>query len=70
MFHLAVFLLVVKMDVPDWAKAVGYGWLVPDMITAVLTLNHVTSYWHFGPLLARETTRRRGGSQQQDQHEY
>ncbi len=41
LFHLAMFMLVAKLPAPDWAKAAGYGWLVLDVMTAVLTLNHV-----------------------------
>ncbi len=41
LFHLAMFLLVAKLDAPDWAKAAGYGWLVLDVMTGVLTLNNV-----------------------------
>ena len=40
-FHLAMFLLVARLDAPDWAKAAGFGWLVLDVMTGVLTLNHV-----------------------------
>ncbi|WP_407542512.1 hypothetical protein Q0M94_23255 (plasmid) [Deinococcus radiomollis] len=41
LFHLAMFFLVAKLPAPDWAKAAGYGWLVLDVMTGVLTLNHV-----------------------------
>jgi hypothetical protein len=41
LFHLAMFLLVYRLVAPDWAKAAGYGWLVLDVMTGVLTLNHV-----------------------------
>ena len=41
LFHLALFLLVAKLEAPDWAKAAGYGWLILDVMTAVLTLNGV-----------------------------
>ncbi len=40
-FHLAIFLLVAKLEAPEWAKAAGYGWLVLDVMTGVLTLNGV-----------------------------
>lgn len=40
-FHLAMFMLVSRLDAPDWAKAAGYGWLMIDVTTAVLTLNLV-----------------------------
>lgn len=41
LFHLAMFLLVARLEAPDWAKAAGYGWLVLDVMTGVLTLNDV-----------------------------
>ena len=41
LFHLAIFLLVPRLAAPDWAKAAGYGWLVLDVMTGVLTLNAV-----------------------------
>lgn len=41
LFHLAIFLLVSRLEAPEWAKAAGYGWLVLDVMTAVLTLNSV-----------------------------
>jgi hypothetical protein len=40
-FHLSLFLLVAKLDAPDWAKAAGYGWLIIDVMTGVLVLNGV-----------------------------
>jgi len=41
LFHLALFLLVAKLEAPEWARAAGYGWLVLDVMTAVLTLDGV-----------------------------
>lgn len=41
LFHLALFLLVAKLEAPEWARAAGYGWLILDVMTAVLTLNGV-----------------------------
>ena len=41
LFHLALFLLVPKLDAPDWAKAAGYGWLVLDVQAGVMGLNGV-----------------------------
>jgi len=41
LFHLALFLLVAKIEAPEWARAAGYGWLVLDVMTGVLTLNGV-----------------------------
>lgn len=40
-FHLAIFLLVPCLPAPDWAKAAGYGWIVLDVMTGVLTLHGV-----------------------------
>ena len=40
-FHLFMFILVAKLDAPDWAKAAGYGWLVLDVTVGILTLNNV-----------------------------
>jgi hypothetical protein len=39
--HLAVFMLVAKLDAPEWARAAGYGYLLLDVTTGVLTLNGV-----------------------------
>lgn len=41
LFHLALFLLVAKLEAPEWARAAGYGWLILDVMTGVLTLNGV-----------------------------
>ena len=41
LFHLALFLLVPKLEAPDWAKAAGYGWLVLDVQAGVMGLNGV-----------------------------
>ena len=41
LFHLALFLLVPKLDAPEWAKAAGYGWLVLDVQAGVMGLNNV-----------------------------
>lgn len=40
-FHLAMFLLVPSLPAPAWARAAGYGWLMLDVMTGVLTLNGV-----------------------------
>ena len=40
-FHLAVFMLGAKLPAPEWARAAGYGWLLLDVMTGVLALNHV-----------------------------
>ena len=42
LFHLAMFMLVAKLEAPDWAKAAGYGWLLLDITAGVLTLNHAS----------------------------
>ncbi len=39
--HLANFMLVAKLEAPDWAKAAGYGWIILDVATGVMTLNDV-----------------------------
>ncbi len=40
-FHLAILLLVSRLDAPDWAKAAGYGWITLDVLTGILTINEV-----------------------------
>lgn len=40
-FHLTLFLLVAKLEAPEWAKAAGYGWLVLDVMTGVSLINGV-----------------------------
>lgn len=39
--HLAIFMLVAKLQAPEWAKAAGYGYLLLDVTTGVMTLNGV-----------------------------
>ncbi len=46
-WHLLTFILVAKLDAPDWARAAGYGWLVIDVLVGVLTLNHVPAALYF-----------------------
>ena len=41
LFHLSLFLLVPKLEAPEWARAAGYGWLTLDVLTGVMVLNHV-----------------------------
>ena len=41
LFHLAIFLLVAKLEAPEWARAAGYGWLLLDVVASVMTLNGV-----------------------------
>ena len=41
LFHLALFLLVPKLDAPEWARAAGYGWLLLDVTSGVMTMGNV-----------------------------
>ncbi len=41
LFHLAIFLLVSKLDAPEWARAAGYGWILLDVTTGVMTMGNV-----------------------------
>ncbi len=41
LFHLAMFMLIARLDAPDWARAAGYGWVLLDVTVGVLMLNHV-----------------------------
>ena len=41
LFHLALFLLVSKLDAPEWARAAGYGWLLLDVTAGVMTMGNV-----------------------------
>lgn len=41
LLHLAMFMLVAKLEAPDWAKAAGYGYVLLDVTTGVLTINDV-----------------------------
>lgn len=47
LFHLAMFMLVAKLSAPAWAKAAGYGWLLLDVMVAILTLNNVAYSIYF-----------------------
>lgn len=40
-FHDAILLLVSRLDAPDWTKAAGYGWIVIDVLSGILTINAV-----------------------------
>jgi len=40
-FHLAILLLIARLDAPDWAKAAGYGWIILDVLTGILSINGV-----------------------------
>lgn len=40
-FHLAILLLITRMDAPEWAKAAGYGWITLDVLTGILSINDV-----------------------------
>ena len=41
-FHLSVFFLVSILSAPEWGKAAGYGWILLDVLTGVLMINHVS----------------------------
>lgn len=41
LFHLSLFLLVPKLDAPEWARAAGYGWLILDVTSGVMTMGNV-----------------------------
>jgi len=40
-FHLAILLLISRLDAPGWAKAAGYGWIAIDVLSGILTINAV-----------------------------
>jgi hypothetical protein len=40
-FHLAILLLISRMEAPDWAKAAGYGWIALDVLTGIMSINEV-----------------------------
>ncbi|MGX6600812.1 hypothetical protein ACWKSP_01545 [Micromonosporaceae bacterium Da 78-11] len=40
-FHLAILLLISRMDAPGWAKAAGYGWVALDVLTGIMSINGV-----------------------------
>lgn len=40
-FHLAILLLISRMNAPDWARAAGYGWITLDVLTGVMSINGV-----------------------------
>jgi hypothetical protein len=41
LFHLSLFLLVSKLEAPEWAKMAGCSWLTLDVLTGAMTLNNV-----------------------------
>ncbi|QBS39302.1 hypothetical protein [Nocardia sp. CS682] len=41
LFHLAILVLIARLDAPEWARAAGYGWIVIDVVTGVLVINEV-----------------------------
>jgi hypothetical protein len=41
LFHLAILLLIAGLDAPSWAKAAGYGWIILDVLTGILSINGV-----------------------------
>ena len=40
-FHLAILLLVARLDAPVWAKAAGYSWVALDVLTGIMSINGV-----------------------------
>lgn len=40
-FHLAILLLVARLDAPAWAKAAGYSWVALDVLTGIMSINGV-----------------------------
>lgn len=40
-FHLSILLLVSRPDAAPWAKAVGYGWVVLDVLAGILVINDI-----------------------------
>ncbi|GGM94486.1 hypothetical protein GCM10011609_34940 [Lentzea pudingi] len=40
-FHLAILLLVSRLDAPNWAKAAGYSWITLDVLTGIMSINGV-----------------------------
>jgi hypothetical protein len=40
-FHLLLFPVIAALPAPDWGRAAGYGWLVVDIATSVMTVNGV-----------------------------
>lgn len=41
LFHLAFLLIIARLDAPEWARAAGYGWIVLDVLTGILTINEL-----------------------------
>ncbi len=41
--HLLLFPVVAMLPAPQWGRAVGYGWLVVDVVTDIMALNGVTT---------------------------
>lgn len=40
-FHLLLFPVIAALPAPAWAKAAGYGWLVIDIASSVMTVNGI-----------------------------
>lgn len=40
-FHLAILLLIARLDAPAWAKAAGYGWIAIDVLSGIMSINEV-----------------------------
>ncbi len=41
LFHLSILFLVSRLEAAPWAKAAGYGWVVLDVLSGILTINAV-----------------------------
>ena len=48
-FHLAILLLIDRLNAQSWAKAAGYGWIILDVLTGILSINGV-AYDITGPV--------------------
>ena len=42
-FHLALFPVIARLPAPDWGKAAGYGYLVIDIASSIMSVNGVLS---------------------------
>ena len=40
-FHLFLFPVIAALPAPDWGRAAGYGWLVLDITTNVMSVNGI-----------------------------
>ncbi|GGL10505.1 hypothetical protein [Mangrovihabitans endophyticus] len=37
-FHLAILVLIARIDAPPWAKAAGYSWITLDVLTGIMSI--------------------------------